>query len=221
VTSAYQPFTVVLATRNAGKIKEITNIFRDTSIIFKTAADFPGCPEVVEDGQTLEDNARKKAYVVAKFTKHIALADDSGLEVDFLDGAPGVISARFAGAHCTYADNNKKLLKALKGVPMPHRRARFRTVIALAVPGGATQTVEGQIDGFIAEQSRGTDGFGYDPVFLLPDQNKTLAELGLDAKNKVSHRFKAVQSIRPILLGLERNIREHKHQPPPFKPEII
>src|SRR5581483_4534509 len=127
---SFDPFQVVLATRNKNKVKEITAIFQDVPIEFLTLDAFPDCPEVVEDGATLEENAQKKAYEVAKFTNHIALADDSGLEVAFLDGAPGVISARFAGIGCSYAYNNTKLLNLLKGVPTEHRRAIFRTVLS-------------------------------------------------------------------------------------------
>ncbi len=118
-------FTVVLATRNLNKIKEILAIFQDAQIRFQTLDDFPGAPEVVEDAPTLEGNAQKKAYEIAHFTNQIALADDSGLEVDFLDRMPGVISARFAGKGCSYNDNNTKLLNSLKGVPTEHRKARF------------------------------------------------------------------------------------------------
>lgn len=214
------PSVIVLATKNANKIKEMTAIFSDTNLKFKTAAEL-GCPDVVEDGDTLEVNARKKAYEVARFTNHIALADDSGLEVDFLDGAPGVISARWAGANCSYTDNCNKLLKSLKGVPHQHRKAKFRSVIALAVPGGATQTVEGAISGFITESMKGADGFGYDPVFWVPEFNKTLAEMTAAQKNQMSHRYKALQAIRPVLINLQRNIAGHKpaSKKPPF--EII
>ena len=219
----FSPFTVVLATHNANKVEEILAIFGSSDIEFKTLDQFPGAPEVVEDGATLEDNARKKAYEIAQFTGHIALADDSGLEVAILDNAPGVISARFAGAQCSYADNNNKLINLLKGVPTVHRKACFRSVIALAVPGGATQTVEGRIDGFITEQTRGTTGFGYDPVFLVPEHGKTLAELGPIVKNSMSHRFKALQAVKPVLLQLQQNIQGHIANPPrkPFRPEII
>jgi len=209
-THSYDPFTVVLATHNPHKVKEIMAIFIDTPIHFVTLDEFPGAPDVVEDGKTLEDNAQKKAYEIARFTKQIALADDSGLEVDFLDGQPGVISARFAGASCSFADNNNKLLKLMKGVPTEHRRARFRCVMALAVPKGATQTVEGVLDGYITDRCRGEEGFGYDPVFLVPDQGKTLAELGPTLKNSLSHRFKALQAMRPIILRLRDNILQHR-----------
>jgi len=202
----FEPFKIVLATHNPHKVKEITAIFMDTPIEFLTLDNFPGAPEVIEDGKTLEANAQKKAYEIARFTKQIALADDSGLEVDFLDGQPGVISARFAGANGTFADNNNKLLKLLKGIPTEHRRARFRCVMALAVPKGATRTVEGRLDGYITDRCRGTEGFGYDPVFLVPEQGKTLAELGPTLKNSLSHRYKALQAMKPVLLKLRENI---------------
>jgi XTP/dITP diphosphohydrolase len=205
-------FTVVLATRNQNKIKEILAIFQDSLIQFRTLDDYPGSPEVVEDASTLEGNAQKKAYEIARFTNQIALADDSGLEVDFLDGMPGVISARFAGKGCTYNDNNLKLLNSLKGVPTEHRKARFRCIMALAVPGGATLTVEGRLDGYITDRPRGTEGFGYDPVFLVPEIGKTLAEMGPNQKNSLSHRFKALQAIRPTLLNLRTSILEAQHR---------
>jgi XTP/dITP diphosphohydrolase len=214
-------FTVVLATRNQGKIKEILAIFQEAPIQFLTLDNFPGSPEVIEDAPTLEGNAQKKAYEIAKFTNQIALADDSGLEVDFIDGMPGVISARFAGKGCTYNDNNLKLLNALKGVPTEYRKAKFRCVMALAVPGGATLTVEGRLDGYITDRPRGTEGFGYDPVFLVPEIGKTLAEMGPNQKNSLSHRFKALQAIRPTLLNLRKSILEaQKKGPPPTTPTL-
>jgi len=214
MTQSFKPFRVVLATRNPHKVKEIMAIFTEAPIEFVTLDDFPGSPDVVEDGKTLEENAQKKAFEIARFTGEIALADDSGLEVEFLDGAPGVISARFAGNNCSFADNNNKLLKLLKGVPTQHRRARFRCVMALAVPKGATQTVEGFLDGYITDRLRGTEGFGYDPVFLVPEFGKTLAELGPTQKNQISHRFKALEAIKPILLNLRANILQHLDKKP-------
>ena len=206
---SYEPFKVVLATHNEHKVMEIMAIFSDIPIQFVTLNNYPGAPEVVEDGKTLEENAQKKAYEIARFTKEIALADDSGLEVEFLDGMPGVISARFAGANCSYADNNTKLLKSMKGVPTEHRKARFRCVMALAVPEGATQTVQGVLNGYITDRARGEEGFGYDPVFLVPEQGKTLSELGPKLKNGLSHRYKALQAMKPILLKLRDNILHH------------
>ncbi len=222
VVSPFDPFTIVLATHNQHKVKEIMAIFSDVPINFLTLDNFPGAPEVVEDGKTLEENAQKKAYEIAKFTKHIALADDSGLEVDFLDGAPGLFSARFAGAGGSFADNNNKLLKLMKGAPTEHRKARFRCVMALAVPDGATQTVEGVLRGYITDRPRGEEGFGYDPVFLVPEQGKTLAELGPTLKNSLSHRYNALQAMRPIILKLRDNILQHLDKGVPGSPtEII
>jgi XTP/dITP diphosphohydrolase len=221
MSASYDPFVVVLATHNVGKVKEILAIFQEIPIEFKTLEEFPGAPEVVEDGATLEDNARKKAFEIAKFTGHIALADDSGLEVAFLDGAPGVISARFAGAHCSYADNNNKVLNLLKGVPTEHRRACFRSVIAIAVPKGVTQTVEGRLDGFIIDRPRGEEGFGYDPIFLVPEEGQSLAEMGPTKKNGLSHRYKALQAMKPILLKLRSNILSHSQNLPKRPPRDI
>lgn len=220
-TRKFEPFRVVLATHNPHKVKEITAIFHDTPIEFVTLDQFPGAPEVVENGKTLEDNAQKKAYEIAKFTNTIALADDSGLEVYFLDGMPGVISARFAGANCSFADNNNKLLKLMKGVPTEHRRARFRCVMSLAVPKGVTQTVEGTLEGYITDRLRGEEGFGYDPVFLVPEQGKTLAELGPTLKNSLSHRYKALQAIKPVILKLRENILSHNEKPFPGSPTEV
>jgi XTP/dITP diphosphohydrolase len=125
-----------------------------------------------------------------------------------------VISARFAGIGCSFADNNEKLLKLLKGVPTEHRKARFRCIMALAVPKGATQTVEGYLDGYITDRPRGEEGFGYDPVFIVPDTGKTLAEMGPTMKNSLSHRYKALQAIRPVILNLRKNILEHLQKTP-------
>lgn len=213
--SSFDPFAVVLATQNPHKIKEIFAIFQDIPIQFVTLDKFPGAPIVIENAISLEGNAQKKAFEIANFTQKIALADDSGLEVDFLDGAPGVLSARFAGMGCSYAENNEKLLTLLKGVPTQHRKARFRCVMALAVPGGATQTVEGALDGFITERARGEEGFGYDPVFLVPELGKTLAEMGPTLKNSISHRSKALQAMRPVLLNLRQNILDYLQKNPP------
>src|SRR5439155_26043285 len=147
---------------------------------------------------------------------------DSGLEVPFLDGTPGVISARFADPACNFANNNTKLLKLMKGAPTEHRKARFRCVMALAVPEGATQTVEGVLNGYITDRPRGEDGFGYDPVFLVPEQGKTLAELGPTLKNSLSHRYNALQAMRPIILKLRGNILGHLDKTLPGTPtEII
>src|SRR4030066_800800 len=194
---------IVIATRNSGKIAEIHSIINCSEIKNKveieTLASYSGIPEVIEDGKTFAENASKKARIVAKFTGDIAVADDSGLEVDALGGAPGVYSARFAGEGATDADNITKLLELLKGTPPEKRGARFVCVIAIATPSGDVRLAEGDCAGFIAEEGRGTSGFGYDPVFVVTEYGKTFAELGTEIKNKISHRGVAFGRIRNIL----------------------
>jgi XTP/dITP diphosphohydrolase len=191
--------TVVLATRNQDKVKEIQALLSEASLIFLSLADFPDLPEVVEDGATCQENAVKKARETAARTGHWALADDTGLEVDALDGRPGVYAARYAGEGATYADNCEKLLEELKHIPLEQRGARFLTVMALSDPEGHTQTVEGELLGQIAEQFYGSHGFGYDPVFYVPTAHKTLAEMTLEEKNALSHRGKALRLVKELL----------------------
>jgi XTP/dITP diphosphohydrolase len=169
--------TVVLATRNQHKVKEIRALLADLAIIFLSLSDFSDLPDVVEDGATCEENAVKKARETAIKTGHWALADDTGLEVDALDGRPGVYAARYAGEHVTYADNCEKLLKELKEIPVEQRGARFLTVMALSDPQGQTEVVEGELQGQITEQFYGGHGFGYYPLFFVPKANKNLAEM--------------------------------------------
>ncbi|MDF7825863.1 RdgB/HAM1 family non-canonical purine NTP pyrophosphatase [Pontiellaceae bacterium B12227] len=182
---------LVLATRNAHKLEEIQAIFDFQGLEVLSAFDFPDVPDVVEDKETLEGNAVKKAVEVAQATGCWALADDSGLEVAALDGAPGVYSARYAGDHCSYADNNVKLLKEL--ADKDDRSAQFRTVLALSDPQGKAQTLEGACPGKIIEELRGTNGFGYDPLFIPEGHSGTFAELDAAIKNKISHRARALQ----------------------------
>jgi XTP/dITP diphosphohydrolase len=190
---------LVIATNNKHKLAEISSILKGLSVNIIPLSDFKGIPEVVEDGETLEENAIKKARTIAKKTKHWALADDSGLEVPYLNNEPGVYSARWAGPHCSYVDNNFKLLKHLEGVPKAQRSARFRTVIALSDPAGRTVTVEGKIEGLIADKLRGKNGFGYDPLFLVKSFKKTLAELSEGRKNKISHRALALKKAKKLI----------------------
>jgi XTP/dITP diphosphohydrolase len=185
---------IVLATRNRHKVREISELLSGVGVLVRSFRDFPDLPEVVEDGDTLEANAVKKAATIAAVTGLPALADDTGLEVQALDGAPGVVSARYAGPDATYDDNNRKLLAALAGVPAAVRRARFRCVVALAVPGEPVRSVEGRTDGVILETPRGDGGFGYDPVFLPDGHERTYAEMDAAEKNAVSHRGKAVRA---------------------------
>lgn len=202
-------FKIVLATRNRGKIEEIKTILQDSSlkgaIEITSLLDYPDIPEIIEDGKTFAENARKKAVAVARYAGLTAVADDSGLEVEALDGAPGVWSARFAGKGATDAGNIRKLLGLLKGVPDEKRGARFVCVIALATPEGQVSLVEGECRGMITNDARGTSGFGYDPVFLVPFYGKTFAELGAGVKNKISHRAIALGKLCSLLKSLEKN----------------
>jgi len=183
---------LVIATRNPHKLEEIHAIFDFQNLEVCSAFDFPEIPDVVEDGDTLEANAIKKAVEICKATKLPALADDSGLEVEALNGEPGVYSARWAGEGCTYRDNNLKLLREL--AVKSNRRARFRTVIALALPGENPLTVEGSVQGMIIEELRGDQGFGYDPLFMPDGYNQTFAELAAEVKNRISHRARALNA---------------------------
>lgn len=190
---------IVLATRNRHKRDELAALLSDLDVRIRTLDEFPNVPEVVEDGETCQANAIKKAKTVAAATGMIAVADDTGLEVDALGGRPGVYAARYAGEQATYEDNWLKLLRELKGVPLARRTARFITVAAIASPEGDVQVAQGILDGQIAEEPSGSKGFGYDPVFLLPESGKTLAELSPEEKNRISHRAKAFAQVRQLL----------------------
>ncbi len=191
---------MVLATRNKDKGRELAALLGDLGIVIKTLAEFPDAPEVIEDGETCEANAVKKAVAIAHYTGLPAVADDTGLEVEALGGRPGVYAARYAGEDATYEDNWSKLLRELEGVPREKRRARFVTVAALAEPNGSVRTATGLLEGFIAEKPAGTEGFGYDPVFCVPELGKTLAELSPEEKNRISHRGRAFAKVREILI---------------------
>ncbi len=195
---ARQRLTVVLATRNKDKIREIKQILRGLNIDVLTLDQFPDVPEVIEDGETIEANALKKAKAVSDATQLVTLADDTGLEVDYLNGQPGVYSSRFAGERATYDDNCKKLLGLMKGVANEQRTARFRCVMAIVGPG-IEKLVERTCEGFIINKKRGKQGFGYDPVFYVPDYDQTFAEMSLTLKNKISHRGRALKQARKIL----------------------
>lgn len=190
---------LVLATHNKDKIREIRQLLEGLPVTILTYADFDDFPEIEETGETLEENAILKAKGIAEVTGAAALADDSGLEVDALDGRPGVYSSRYAGPGCTYDDNNRKLLEELEGVREDKRTARFRTVIAVAWGGDDVETVEGRAEGKITEEKAGSSGFGYDPVFFYPPAGKTFAEMELAEKNKVSHRGRALVKARGLI----------------------
>ncbi|MFC1462027.1 XTP/dITP diphosphatase [Verrucomicrobiota bacterium] len=182
---------LLVATRNAHKLCEIRAIFSLPNLHLCSTDDFPGLPEVVEDGDTFEANAIKKAVTTAKAAGAWALADDSGLEVDALNGEPGVHSARYAGEPVSYEANNRKLLAKLGD--NSDRTARFRCVMALSDPEGDVQTVEGKCEGAIARAERGEGGFGYDPLFVPQGHDQTFAEMDATAKNAISHRGVALE----------------------------
>lgn len=190
---------LLVATGNPGKLRELKQLLAplDFDVMGLDQLDKP--PVVEEDGATFTDNARKKALTLARFSGCLTLADDSGLCVDVLDGAPGVFSARYAGEQGDDKANNAKLIKALRETPLKQRKAHFHCCIALAWPDERCKIVEGQVDGLIINQERGTHGFGYDPLFLVPEYGKTMAELPAEIKNRISHRGRALQRILPLL----------------------
>ncbi len=198
---------LVLATNNRDKIREIKHLLEDLPVTILTADDFLDFPDPEETGTTLVENAILKARAIAKFTEHAALADDSGLEVDALDGAPGVYSSRYAGENVTYKDNYTKLLREMAGVPEQKRTARFRCVIAIVWEDSAVETVEGIAEGSITTTVQGDQGFGYDPVFFYPQLNKRFSEMTLEEKNQVSHRGKALQAARELIIHRISRVR--------------
>ncbi len=168
----------------------------DVGVTLRSLEEYPELPEIVEDGGSFLENALKKARAVAEFTGEIALADDSGLEVDALDGAPGIYSSRYAGDGAGDAENNRKLLTDLRGISPAERAAAFRCVLVLYRPDGRYEAFEGRWAGRIAEEPAGKGGFGYDPVFFLPDRGVTVAELAPGVKNRISHRAQAFAKLR-------------------------
>jgi len=187
--------TVVIASGNQGKVVEIREIFRDLPIEFRSLSDFSDAPEVVEDGTTFAENSRKKAIEISRFTGCWALADDSGLEVDALEGRPGIHSARWAGGGDE--DNNDRLLRELKDLPMEKRGARYRAHISIADPEGTIiSESEGTCEGQIGFERKGSGGFGYDPLFFVPEFNCMMAEVSPERKNQISHRGRALEILR-------------------------
>ncbi|MBW1840613.1 MAG: XTP/dITP diphosphatase [Deltaproteobacteria bacterium] len=186
--------TLVIATRNQGKTAEIRDLLQDFSIEIKNLDDFGPIPVTEEDGDTFDENAYKKASFAARVLGLPALADDSGLMVDALGGAPGVLSARYGGENATDAQRCARLLEEMKD--KTNRRAAFECVISIAAPAGPALTYEARCDGLLSEKPAGTNGFGYDPVFYYPSLEKTFAELTREEKNRVSHRGKALMELR-------------------------
>jgi XTP/dITP diphosphohydrolase len=177
-----------------------------SGLILRSLDGYPGLPDVVEDGHSFSENALKKARTIAEITHEIVLADDSGLEVEALNGAPGIYSARYAGEGANDGQNTLKLLNVLKDVPAGQRKAVFRCVLALCHPDGWSETFEGRWEGQIAEAPAGQGGFGYDPIFFLPDRDATAAELPAEIKNRISHRAMAVAKLK---IWLRKHIEEN------------
>ncbi len=185
---------MILATKNQGKVQELRRLLLDVNVEVLSLNDFPHIPAVIEDGETFADNALKKAKAVYDATGIPSLADDSGLEVDALHGAPGIYSARYAGEEATDQDNNEKLLLALRGIPGELRKARFRCTLVFVSNENKTEYFSGTCEGMISDYPAGEGGFGYDPIFYLPEQNKHMAELEAEEKNRISHRAKAMNA---------------------------
>ena len=191
---------VVVSTKNKDKFREISAILKHSGIKTLRLESFEGIPEVVEDGSTFKDNACKKALTIARITNRLTVADDSGLEVAALNGAPGVYSARFSGKGATYQSNNDKLLKMLKDVPKKQRKAKFICCVAVADAHGIVDVVFGQCRGIISDSAKGRNGFGYDPVFIYPKLNKTFAQISSSLKNSISHRSQAFNRAKKVVL---------------------
>jgi len=208
--------TLVLATTNKGKLAEMREMLKSFEVEILSLADFGPIPEIIEDGETFDDNAYKKAHQTAKYLGLPAIADDSGLVVEALGGRPGVHSARYAGPDATDEDNIRKLLAEMEGVD--DRRAAFECVISIAVPSGPALTYEGRCEGEIAREPAGESGFGYDPVFFCPEYGRTFAQCSMEEKNRVSHRGRALAEMAAefdkVLTWLNHRLIEEKPPKP-------
>ncbi len=190
---------LVIATKNPDKKRELKKLLKELGIKIISLNKYPHCPNVKEGNRSFRENAIRKAMAVSKFTQKIALADDSGLETDALGGRPGICSSRFAGVRATYAQNNQKLLKMLKGKKMRQRGAQFRCIVAVCDYPRVIGVVEGKIRGRIAHAPKGKSGFGYDPIFIVPGYKKTFAQLGPKIKNSISHRAQALKKAKKLI----------------------
>lgn len=193
---------LVIATRNPGKLRELQRILDDLPFEQRSLRDYPKVPSLPEDGSTYVENALSKALTVARLTGEIALADDSGIEVDYLDGGPGVHSARFLGDDAGDEERNREIISRMKSVPAESRTARYRAVVAVALPDGTAHTFEGICEGMVMLEPRGEAGFGYDPIFYVPDLDRTMAELSAEEKDRISHRGAALRKARDFLLTI-------------------
>lgn len=208
---------LVIATKNKNKLIEFKEILKNSSIEVKSLADFGPIPEIVEDGDTFDQNAYKKAHQTARILGLPTIADDSGLVVEALGGSPGVYSARYAGPGATDTENCTKLLGELSG--KKNRNAYFSCVLSIAVPSGPALTYEGRCDGVILHEPRGSSGFGYDPVFYFEEYGKTFAELTPDEKNSVSHRGRALKEVKAELDMITKWLEQRLLEAKPEKPD--
>jgi XTP/dITP diphosphohydrolase len=195
---------IIVATKNRGKIREIRKALRGLGLKIYSLNDFLDVPEIMEDGKTFTENALKKAGFYSKYFGKLTIADDSGLEVDVLKGWPGIYSARYAGEGASNRKNNQKLLREMEGIRISKRGARFKCVLAMVSTDGKEAVVEGSCRGRIGFREMGRKGFGYDPIFVLPQYGKTMAQLTLEEKNRVSHRGKALRKLKKIIGTLKR-----------------
>lgn len=191
---------IVIATKNADKKRELKKLLKGLKIKVISLDKYHNCPDAKEGHKSFKENAIRKAMVVSRFTKKVALADDSGLQTDALNGRPGVCSSRFAGIGVTYAQNNQKLLRMLAGKEAKERGAQFRCVVAVCDYPKVIGVVEGKIRGRIAFESKGKSGFGYDPLFIVPRYKKTFAQLGPRIKDRISHRAEALKKAKKIII---------------------
>lgn len=194
---------IVVATKNLGKVTEFKAALSGLPYAVISLVDLGNYPEAPETGVTFEENARSKAEFYARLTGKLCLADDSGLEVDYLKGEPGVYSARYAGEHASDEDNNKKLLDNLTGIPAEKRNARFRCVLALADAEKTLLIANGSVEGVMLTEPRGDNGFGYDPLFFVPEFDKTMAEMSHEEKNGISHRGRAIKALTEQLAEMK------------------
>lgn len=191
---------IIFATGNEGKMRESRRIMEDLDVEILSLKEAGIQADIVEDGSSFEENAVIKAKTVCELTNEVVLADDSGLEIDYLNGEPGIYSARYMGEDTSYRIKNQNLIDRLAGVPQEKRTARFVCAVAAAYPDGTVKTARGTMEGIIGYEERGENGFGYDPIFFLPEYGCSSAELSMEEKNKISHRGKALEAIKEVLL---------------------
>ena len=192
---------LIIATMNKGKLREIKELLANLPVKVTSLADYPQAPVIEEDGKTFAQNAIKKAVTIALYTRKLVLGEDSGLEVRALGNCPGIYSARFSGENATDKKNNLKLLRELKGVPVAKRQARYQCYAALVDGQGIVDVISGTCSGIIGMRSKGKNGFGYDPLFIIPRYNKTFGELDPLIKAKISHRARAFKKVKKVLEG--------------------